>query len=147
MVQKGDVYAKTSTLELKRLENTEVYVVTSEQKTKWSPLQRDQYPRPLIFHDGRLAFRPTPEATLAMFMWLPFAILLTMLRTLLFVNLPYSISVPIGSATGVTTRVINSPVSANGQASSEELARTNQQGRLYVCNHRTLLDPFISQQR
>ncbi|TVU21280.1 hypothetical protein EJB05_30907, partial [Eragrostis curvula] len=123
----------------------EVYVVTSEQKTKWSPLQRDQYPRPLIFHDGRLAFRPTPEATLAMFMWLPFAILLTMLRTLLFVNLPYSISVPIGSATGVTTRVINSPVSANGQASSEELARTNQQGRLYVCNHRTLLDPvYIS---
>ncbi|KAK3164192.1 hypothetical protein QOZ80_1AG0013950 [Eleusine coracana subsp. coracana] len=77
-----------------------------------------------------------------MFMWLPFAILLTMLRTLLFVNLPYSISVPIGSATGVTTRVINSPTSATGQAISEELAQNNRPGRLYVCNHRTLLDPI-----
>ncbi|GJN05480.1 hypothetical protein PR202_ga23108 [Eleusine coracana subsp. coracana] len=120
----------------------EIYLVTPEEKRKWLPLPRDQHPRSLIFHDGRLAFKPTPEATLAMFMWLPFAILLTMLRTLLFVNLPYSISVPIGSATGVTTRVINSPTSATGQAISEELAQNNRPGRLYVCNHRTLLDPI-----
>ncbi|XP_062197262.1 probable glycerol-3-phosphate acyltransferase 3 [Phragmites australis] len=120
----------------------DVYMVTPEQKRKWSPLPRDQYPRPLVFHDGRLAFRPTPQATLAMFMWLPFALLLTMLRTLVFVNLPYSISVPIGSVTGVTTRVI---YSAAGQASSEKLAQPKPLGRVYVCNHRTLLDPvYIS---
>jgi glycerol-3-phosphate acyltransferase len=123
----------------------EIYLVTPEQKQKWSPLQRDQYPRPLIFHDGRLAFKATPAATLAMFTWLPFSILLTMLRTLVFVNLPYSVSIAIGAATGVTTRVINSPISASGQASSEELSRNNRQGRLYVSNHRTLIDPvYIS---
>ncbi|CAO2192652.1 unnamed protein product [Urochloa humidicola] len=123
----------------------EVYLVTPEQKKQWSTLPREQYPRPLIFHDGRLAFRPTPQATLAMFMWLPFAIPLTVLRTLIFVNLPYSISLPIGSASGVTTRVINNPISATGNANHGALAQPNPQGHLYVCNHRTLLDPvYIS---
>ncbi|KAL6850388.1 hypothetical protein ACP4OV_021015 [Aristida adscensionis] len=120
----------------------EVYLVTPEQKRKWSPLPRDQYPKPLIFHDGRLAFRPTPQATLALFMWLPFAVPLAVLRTLIYLSLPYSISVPIETATGVTTRVINSPISpSTGQASSEALVQPNTQGRLFVCNHRTLLDP------
>jgi glycerol-3-phosphate acyltransferase len=119
--------------------------VTPEQKKQWSTLPRDQYPRPLIFHDGRLAFRPTPQATLAMLMWLPLAVPLTVLRTLVFVNLPYSLSLPIGSATGVTTRVINSPISGNGNTNHGALAQPNPQGHLYVCNHRTLLDPvYIS---
>ncbi|OEL14957.1 putative glycerol-3-phosphate acyltransferase 3 [Dichanthelium oligosanthes] len=123
----------------------EVYLVTPEQKKQWSTLPRDQYLRPLIFHDGRLAFRPTPQATLAMFMWLPLAVPLTVLRTLVFVNLPYSISLPIGSASGVTTRVINSPISATGNANHGAFPQPNPQGRLYVCNHRTLLDPvYIS---
>ncbi|CAM0880066.1 unnamed protein product [Alopecurus aequalis] len=122
----------------------EVYFVTPEDKRKWSPLPRDQYPRPLIFHDGRLAFRPTPQATLAMFMWLPLALPLTILRTLIFLNLPYPISVAIGSVIGVTTRVINSPVST-GPVGFELHAQPSSQGHLYVCNHRTLLDPvYIS---
>ena len=123
----------------------EVYLVTPEQKKQWSTLPRDQYPRPLIFHDGRLTFRPTPQATLAMFMWLPLSFPLTVLRTLIFVNLPYSISLPIGSASGVITRVINPPISATGNANHGELTQPNLRGRLYVCNHRTLLDPvYIS---
>lgn len=122
----------------------EVYLVTPEEKRKWSPLPRDQYPRPLIFHDGRLAFRPTPQATLAMFMWLPLALPLTLLRTLIFLNLPYPIAVAIGSVIGVTTRVINSPVHT-GQVGSEPHAQPSPTGHLYVCNHRTLLDPvYIS---
>ncbi|KAL6626307.1 hypothetical protein ACP70R_030033 [Stipagrostis hirtigluma subsp. patula] len=120
----------------------EIYLVTPEQKRKWSPLPRDQYPKPLIFHDGRLAFRPTPQATLAMFMWLPFAIFLTVLRTLIFLSLPYSLSIPIENATGITTRVINSPLTTTDQAISEALVQPNPHGRLYVCNHRTLLDPI-----
>ncbi|RCV23726.1 hypothetical protein SETIT_5G028700v2 [Setaria italica] len=123
----------------------EVYLVTPEQKKQWSTLPRDQYPRPLIFHDGRLAFRPTPQATLTMFMWLPLAVPLTVLRTLIFVILPYSISLPIGSASGITTRVINSPISATGNTNHGAYAQPNPQGHLYVCNHRTLLDPvYIS---
>uniref|UniRef100_A0ACD5VXV7 Uncharacterized protein n=1 Tax=Avena sativa TaxID=4498 RepID=A0ACD5VXV7_AVESA len=122
----------------------EVYLVTPEEKRKWSALPRDQYPRPLIFHDGRLAFRPTPQATLAMFMWLPLALPLTLLRTLIFVKLPYPIAIAIGSVIGVTTRVINSPVHTS-QVGSEPDAQPSPQGHLYVCNHRTLLDPvYIS---
>ncbi|KAG8052017.1 hypothetical protein GUJ93_ZPchr0001g32332 [Zizania palustris] len=120
----------------------EVYLVTPEEKGEWSPLPREQYPRPLIFHDGRLAFRPTPEATLAMFTWFPFAVALTIVRTLIFVSLPYSASVTIGAMTGVTTRVINSPTSTTGQVKPKHPAPTNPKGHLYVCNHRTLLDPI-----
>ncbi|KAM3329384.1 hypothetical protein ACQJBY_026449 [Aegilops geniculata] len=123
----------------------EVHLVTPEDKRKWSPLTRDQYPRPLIFHDGRLAFRPTPQATLAMFMWLPLSLPLTVLRTLIFVKLPYSISVAIGAVIGVTTRVINSPVHSGQVGCDEPHAQPSPQGHLYVCNHRTLLDPvYIS---
>lgn len=119
----------------------EVYLVTPEEKRKWSPLPRDQYPRPLIFHDGRLAFSPTPQATLAMFMWLPLSLPLTVLRTLIFLNLPYPISVAIGSVIGVTTRVINPPLTT-GQVGCEPHDQPSSQGHLYVCNHRTLLDPI-----
>ncbi|EEC70474.1 hypothetical protein OsI_01527 [Oryza sativa Indica Group] len=107
-----------------------------KEKRKWSPLPRDQYPKPLFFHDGRLAFRPTFQATLAMLTWLPFSLPLTIFRTLIFVSLPYPVSVAIGSVFGVRTRVINSPV---GQAKADH--PRNPKGHLYVCNHRTLLDP------
>ncbi|XP_015695677.2 probable glycerol-3-phosphate acyltransferase 3 [Oryza brachyantha] len=132
----------------------EIYLVTPEEKRKWSPLPRDQYPKPLIFHDGRLAFRPTPEATLAMFLWLPFSLPLTIFRTFIFVTLPYPISVAIGSIAGVRTRVINPPVSNNTTTTPTGHAKPgdhqqpdddrpkNTTGRLYVCNHRTLLDPI-----
>ncbi|KAK2997140.1 hypothetical protein RJ639_024820 [Escallonia herrerae] len=37
----------------------EIYLVSKEDKSMWHLLARDRYPKPLIFHDGRLAFRPT----------------------------------------------------------------------------------------
>ncbi|GLT96428.1 hypothetical protein SLE2022_140500 [Rubroshorea leprosula] len=110
-----------------------VYLVNEGEKRNWEALPREKYPRELIFHDGRLAFRPTPIATLFMFMWIPIGLLLMVIRTLAGLLLPYKLSVPILCFTGIT-----------GTSSGLNLLDTKgkQRGALFVCNHRTLLDPI-----
>ncbi|KAG6498579.1 probable glycerol-3-phosphate acyltransferase 3 isoform X1 [Zingiber officinale] len=114
----------------------EVQLVSEAEKRKWHGVLRPNgaaFHNPLVFHDGRMAFLPTPAATLAMFLWLPFALALLLLRCLLFLCLPYSISVPLGAVTGVTNRLLRATPSPRQDGFG---------GRLYVCNHRTLLDPI-----
>jgi len=99
-------------------------------------LPRDKYPNKLVFHDGRLAFRPTFFAALAMYTYLPLGIILAALRCLAFVVLPYRVSIPLAAATGMRSRLVAGP---SPDASRE---KNKAGGRLYVCNHRTLLDPI-----
>ncbi|KAK8673660.1 hypothetical protein V6N13_111978 [Hibiscus sabdariffa] len=99
-------------------------------------MPRDKYPKPLIFHDGRLAFLPTPLATLCMFLWLPFGIVLAIFRILVGICLPYRLAIFWGSLSGVQIRFHGSFPSSKSQ---------HKRGVLYVCTHRTLLDPvFLS---
>ncbi|XWS44463.1 hypothetical protein CRYUN_Cryun15aG0047000 [Craigia yunnanensis] len=56
-------------------------------------MPRGKYPKPLIFHDGRLAFLPTPFAALSMFLWLPFGIVLAIFRILVGICLPYKLAI------------------------------------------------------
>ncbi|XP_040377597.1 probable glycerol-3-phosphate acyltransferase 3 [Oryza brachyantha] len=110
----------------------EVYVATeSARRRRRRPLHPRWYSKPLIFHDGRIAFRPTASATLAMFMWMPLAAPLAVLRTVIFLLLPFSLSVQILGALGMHCRYI--------AASSLSAARAFD---LFVCNHRCLLDPL-----
>jgi len=44
-----------------------IYLVSEAEKKTWQILPRKKLSKPLIFHDERLAFRPGPIATLAMF--------------------------------------------------------------------------------
>ncbi|RLN40675.1 putative glycerol-3-phosphate acyltransferase 3 [Panicum miliaceum] len=103
----------------------EVYVPTESARRRWHALPRRRYPKPLIFHDGRIAFRPTPAATLAMFMWLPLGAALAVARIASFLILPFSLSVPLLAALGMHNRVI-----------------ANSSTNLFACNHRSLLDPL-----
>ncbi|CAN6308633.1 unnamed protein product [Urochloa humidicola] len=112
----------------------EVYVPTESARRRWHALPRRRYPKPLIFHDGRIAFRPTPAATLAMFMWLPLGAALAVARIATFLLLPFSLSVPLLAALGMHSRLI-----ANANPSSETAAATT---NLFACNHRSLLDPL-----
>jgi glycerol-3-phosphate acyltransferase len=93
------------------------------------------YPEPLIFHDGRLAFIPTPIATLAMFLYLPLGLALSVVRSLMFGLLPYRLSIPLGSLTGFKSRLVAPHREYN-------VSKRQAGGRLFVCNHRTLLDPI-----
>ncbi|MQL92848.1 hypothetical protein Taro_025484 [Colocasia esculenta] len=114
----------------------EVVMVSEAEKREWGPLPRDKYPKPLVFHDGRIAFRPTPAATLAMFLWLPAGFLFVLLRAVALFCLPYKLSIPVVASTGMTNRLIRSPFTPTTNGRSQE------RGRLYACNHRTLLDPI-----
>ncbi|WOH05566.1 hypothetical protein DCAR_0624985 [Daucus carota subsp. sativus] len=113
----------------------EAYVVSKEDlKNRATIMPKNKYPKPLIFHDGRLAFLPTPLATLAMFMWLPPGIILAIFRLLVGIYLPYKLAILFGCVSGVTI-----------QAKGCDPGQKPGKGVLYVCTHRTLLDPvFLS---
>ncbi|XVF58523.1 hypothetical protein PTKIN_Ptkin07bG0072900 [Pterospermum kingtungense] len=116
----------------------EAYVVQKEDGRNYlsSVMPREKYPKPLIFHDGRLAFFPTPLATLSMFLWLPFGVVLAIFRILFGICLPYKLAIFCGTLSGVQLRFQGCSSSSNSQ---------HKKGVLYVCTHRTLLDPvFLS---
>ncbi|ESQ36701.1 hypothetical protein EUTSA_v10007347mg [Eutrema salsugineum] len=113
----------------------EIYFVRNSDKKSWQTLPRNQYPKPLIFHDGRLAIKPTPLNTLALFMWAPFAAALAAARLVAGLNLPYALAIPFLAFSGLRlTLTVNNQI---------DLIYTDQKkGCLFVCNHRTLLDPL-----
>ncbi|KAK7337542.1 hypothetical protein VNO77_18123 [Canavalia gladiata] len=114
----------------------EVHMVAEADKKSWQNLTRDKYPKPLIFHDGRLALRPTPPMSVAMLMWVPFAFILALVRIITGITLPYNISTPLLSLSGL--RLTSSKPKTPHNSNKEEKLK----GHLYVCNHRTLLDPL-----
>ncbi|KAI3425453.1 PlsC domain-containing protein [Psidium guajava] len=124
----------------------ELYLVSKSDKKSWHHLPRENYPKPLIFHDGRLALKPTPISTLAIFMWLPFGLCLSLLRIVVGIILPFTLSVPLLVFSGLhltaslPTNLNNNNTSNLVDNNQTEPKRTK--GLLYVCNHRTLLDPL-----
>ncbi|KVH89580.1 Phospholipid/glycerol acyltransferase [Cynara cardunculus var. scolymus] len=99
--------------------------------------RKDKYPKPLIFHDGRIAFMPTFPRTLAMIMWVPFGFGLSLLRIIVAISFPYIMSIPVLSFTGLRGRPYIPSTTENNHKKEKK-----DRGTLYVCNHRTLLDPI-----
>lgn len=110
------------------------FMLSSDERRNWRVLPKKLFPKPLIFHDGRLAFMPTVTSSLVMFMWLPLGLFLSIFRITFGVSLPFNASAPILAFSG-TRSTISSP-----KTSTEN--EKNQKNMLYVCNHRTLLDPL-----
>jgi glycerol-3-phosphate acyltransferase len=108
--------------------------VVSRESAKTDTLPRERYPKPLIFHDGRLAFLPTASAMLAFFLFLPLGFVLSVIRISIGIGLSYKISFAAGALFGVRFRT-------SGRRISE--AGTKRRGVLFVCNHRTLVDPIM----
>ncbi|KAH7533736.1 hypothetical protein FEM48_Zijuj04G0163300 [Ziziphus jujuba var. spinosa] len=126
----------------------EAYVINKEEckSSASSIMPREKYPKPLIFHDGRLAFLPTPFATLSMFMWLPFGIMLAIFRLSIGIFLPYKMAFQLGTLSGLVIRVKGS-INPNPSSTPnhDHQNQDHKKGVLYVCTHRTLLDPvFLS---
>lgn len=113
--------------------------MSERERGNWEQLPRDLYPKPLIFHDGRLAFRPTFLASLFMFIWLPLGFNLAIIRLLFVLSLPFQIKCPMFHFIGTQVRILKPK---NFVSPSKE-NNNNLKGVLYVCNHRTLLDPVI----
>ncbi|XP_038887379.1 glycerol-3-phosphate acyltransferase 1 [Benincasa hispida] len=115
----------------------EGYVVNKDEK-KSQVVGRERYPKPLIFHDGRLAFLPTPFASLCTFLWIPFGVLLAIYRILIGIFLPYKLGLCLGHWSGLT-------ITLKGYTNTITSSTSQKKGVLFVCSHRTLLDPvFLS---
>ncbi|KAJ8627240.1 hypothetical protein MRB53_020547 [Persea americana] len=122
---------------------------------KPSPLCKRDYPKPLIFHDGRLVMRPAPLDFAAIFLWLPFGFLLAVSRILVGF-FPYKFSLLGGAATGMRVRA-TFPTTCKphdrqshtckpppfARASNSNACNGTTLGTLYVCSRRTLIDPII----
>nr|XP_043616170.1 glycerol-3-phosphate acyltransferase 1-like [Erigeron canadensis] len=103
-------------------------------------MPRDEYPKPLVFHDGRLAFLPTPFVTLAMFLWFPFGIFIAMIRLFVGVFFPYKVTLFVCALTGLKIRI-----KGGNHSMAYKTKEVSGGGVLFVCTHRTLLDPvFLS---
>ncbi|WCJ44544.1 glycerol-3-phosphate acyltransferase 3 [Euphorbia peplus] len=116
----------------------EVFPVTESEKINWKIIDKSRYPKPLIFHDSRLAFRPTPSAATAMFMWLPFGFFLSIIRMAIGILLPFKLTCFLHALTGAQI-IVSEPAPKNSSSTTSE---NSTGGVLFACNHRTLLDPI-----
>uniref|UniRef100_A0ACD6AD26 Uncharacterized protein n=1 Tax=Avena sativa TaxID=4498 RepID=A0ACD6AD26_AVESA len=112
----------------------DTYHVGQEDGARRQPLPRGKYLKAMVFHDGRIVFRPTAGNTLAMFMWIPFGVALGAARLVVALVMPYRYSTPILASTGMSWRL-------KGERPGPPTGHGRGRGQLFVCNHRTLIDP------
>ncbi|CAI0386613.1 unnamed protein product [Linum tenue] len=96
------------------------------------PVSADNLPRPVVFHDGRLVQKPTPLTALLTLLWLPVGFPLACLRVAAGSLLPMPIVYHAFTALGVRVTVRGNPPPPSSSS-----------GVLFVCSHRTLLDPIF----
>lgn len=109
-------------------------MVPSKQEVK--AVTCDKLPKPIIFHDGRLVQKPTPLMALLIILWTPIGFFLACLRIAAGALLPMSTVYYAFWALGVRVIVKGTPPPAAKKS-------TGQTGVLFVCSHRTLLDPIF----
>lgn len=102
------------------------------------PVVSNKCLKPIVFHDGRLVRRPCPAVALLTLLWLPLGFLLAILRIAVGMCLPMAWVYYAFRALGVRVVVKGTPPS-NSCESEEDRKR----GVLFICSHRTLLDPIM----
>ncbi|KZV14427.1 glycerol-3-phosphate acyltransferase 5-like [Dorcoceras hygrometricum] len=91
-------------------------------------------PVPVIFHDGRLAVRPTQSASLVILLWIPLGLLLAIIRITLGIITPMWAIRHVSPLFGGRVVVKGNPPPPVTSSTS---------GVLFVCTHRTLMDPVV----
>ncbi|EPS71484.1 hypothetical protein M569_03273, partial [Genlisea aurea] len=92
-------------------------------------------PPPVIFHDGRLVKRPTPSTALLILLWFPIGILLAIVRILIGAIIPMKAHPFVAGFMG--------EISVRGTPPPASSVAGGNRGYLYVCTHRTLMDPVV----
>ncbi|KAG0621380.1 hypothetical protein M758_3G015300 [Ceratodon purpureus] len=111
----------------------EGYVVP---KTKVPAVKKQDLPKQqlLIFHDGRLVQLPTPGNALIVLAWMPIGLMLSIIRVTSGVWVPLRYMPLFYKLSGIKLII---------KGSVPPKPKDGQPGILYVCNHRTLLDPVL----
>ncbi|PSS28692.1 Glycerol-3-phosphate 2-O-acyltransferase [Actinidia chinensis var. chinensis] len=112
----------------------ESYLVPPKPEVK--AVTSDKLPKPIIFHDGRLVHKPTPVTALLTILWIPIGFLLACLRIAAGSLLPMPLVYHAFWALGVRVTVKGIPPPPVNKSSG-------QSGVLFICSHRTLLDPIF----
>ncbi|XP_027101864.1 glycerol-3-phosphate acyltransferase RAM2-like [Coffea arabica] len=112
----------------------ESYVVPKKRKVQ--PVSHDQLPKPIVFHDGRLVQKPSPLMALLTILWIPVGFPLACLRVAAGALLPMPLVYYAFRALGVRVNIKGIPPPPAQKS-------TGQTGVLFVCSHRTLLDPIF----
>ncbi|CAK9170021.1 unnamed protein product [Ilex paraguariensis] len=105
-------------------------------KAQVEPVSQDKLPKPIVFHDGRLVHKPSPPTALLTILWIPVGFLLACLRIAAGALLPMPLVYYAFWALGVRVTIKGTPPPPPKQS-------TGQTGVLFVCSHRTLLDPIF----
>lgn len=113
----------------------EVCLVPNNDDGRWQRVPIKQLQRPLIFHDGRWVRRPTAMVALLTFMWMPIGFILALIRIYCNIPFPEHIIRYNYKLMGINLAVKGSPPPPPGKG---------RPGFLFVCNHRTMCDPFIT---
>ena len=93
-------------------------------------------PLPVIFHDGRLVMRPTPSTALLILLWMPFGVVLAAIRIAVGLILPMW-------AIPYVSRLFGGKVIVKGKPPPPPNSSSSPSGVLFVCTHRTLMDPVV----
>ncbi|KAG8384753.1 hypothetical protein BUALT_Bualt04G0151200 [Buddleja alternifolia] len=112
----------------------ESYIVP--RKPDVQPVGPDKLLKPIVFHDGRLVQKPTPLKALLIILWIPIGFLLACLRIAAGALLPMPIVYHVFWALGVRVTIKGIPPPPPKKS-------TGQTGVLFICSHRTLLDPIF----
>lgn len=96
----------------------------------------EKLPKPVVFHDGRLVQKPNFFLALLTILWIPLGLVLACLRIAAGSLLPMQLVYYAFWSLGVRVIVKGTPPSAVRKSSGKS-------GVLFICSHRTLLDPIF----
>lgn len=112
----------------------ESYMV--KPKPEVEAVTREKLPKPIVFHDGRLVQKPTPFMALLTILWIPVGFILACLRIAAGALLPMPLVYYAFWALGVRVTIKGTPPPPARKS-------TGRTGVLFICSHRTLLDPIF----